>query len=109
MTCVLKPGVQAAVSRKCYHLKGRGGAAGALEEIRRLLHEGRYRFVARSDARRYYASINHRLLLEQVRGVCHHSPTLRLVQQYCARTVVKDGIYREPESRGISMGSPLSP
>ena len=105
----LQPRIQAATSRNCFHLKGHGGAKGALQAIRRLLDTRRYSFVARSDAKDYYANIRHRILLAQVREHCDHSPTLRLVQQYCARTLVKDGYYHEVERKGISLGCPLSP
>lgn len=109
ITCLLQPPVQAALSRNCFHLKGHGGTKGALDLIRSLLRSGRYLFVARSDARGYYANIRHRILLEQLREHCDHSPTLRLVQQYCVRTLVKDGCYHDVERKGISPGCPLSP
>lgn len=105
----LQPRIQAAPSRNCFHLKGHGGAKGALQAIRRLLDTRRYSFVARSDAKGYYANIRHRILLAQVREHCDHSPTLRLVQQYCARTLVKDGYYHEVERKGSLLGCPLSP
>lgn len=91
------------------HLRGMGGTPAATELLRDWLAQGRYRFVARSDARGYYANIQHHKLLALLgdRGVSR--PVRDAVLSLCQRTVVRDGIWEEPCQRGIPLGCPLSP
>ena len=65
ITRFLQARVQGALSRNCFHLKGHGGTKGALDMIGSLLRGRCYPFVARSDARGYYANIRHRILRRQ--------------------------------------------
>ena len=74
----------------------------------KALSTGRYHFVARSDARSYYTNIQHATLLQLLRRHTANSTLLSLVEQYCTRTLVKDGYYHTP-AKGISLGCPFSP
>ena len=96
------------LSASCYHLRGRGGVKGAVQQTAHLLRSGTYRFVARSDAKGYYANIHHTRLLELLRRHCRDPILLDLVSQSCGRTLEKDGYYRS-QTKGISLGCPLSP
>ena len=111
LALLLTPVLSACLSQRCFHLPGRGRRQGCpVRALREAIRTGGYHFVARSDARGYYANIRHTPLLEELRR--HLScPVLLLdlVSQYCARTVVFRGIYRRIERQGISLGCPLSP
>ncbi|MCI5223146.1 MAG: hypothetical protein D3924_10840 [Candidatus Electrothrix sp. AR4] len=62
----------------------------------------------KSDARSYYASIDHYLLYAQLSAYIDDQYVPRLVWRYLKRTVCYGGLYRDVE-RGISLGCPLSP
>ncbi|MCH7686654.1 MAG: group II intron reverse transcriptase domain-containing protein [Planctomycetes bacterium] len=62
----------------------------------------------RGDVMSYYASIDHDVLLNQLREQIDDPRLLDLLEQYVRRTVVEDGLY-EDVTRGISLGCALSP
>ncbi|MEM9281360.1 MAG: reverse transcriptase domain-containing protein [Verrucomicrobiota bacterium] len=97
------------VSTRCFHLKGRGGAKGAVRELHTALLIGRYHFVFRSDVYHYYESMNHAELLHALSRLVPHPPLIRLVSSFLDRTIYRDGHYRAVGSYGIGRGSPLSP
>ena len=104
----LQPVLLPALSSHCHHLKGRGGVKRAVHQVRQAIETGDYPFVARSDAKGYYANIQHTRLLELLRVHCREAWVLDLASQYCGRTVGQDGYYRTV-TKGISLGCPLSP
>ena len=108
LALMLTPILCRVLSRHCYHLPGRGGAKGAVRAVREAVASGRYGFVARSDARGYYANIRHATLLHELRRITADAAILDLVCQYCHRTVVFGGLYRFIE-KGIPLGCSLSP
>jgi RNA-directed DNA polymerase len=56
----------------------------------------------------YYASLDHRILMERLERYIGDERVLRLIGSYLQRLVDHDGEYREVRW-GISLGSPLSP
>jgi RNA-directed DNA polymerase len=64
-------------------------------------------FVFRTDVKSYYASIDHDILLEQLRRLIPDARVLGLVEQYVRHTVY-DGHY-ETVTQGICLGCSLSP
>jgi hypothetical protein len=104
----LQPVLLPALSSHCHHLKGRGGIKRAVHHVRQTIETGDYPFVARSDAKGYYANIQHTRLLELLRVHCREAWVLDLASQYCGRTLEQDGYYRTV-TKGISLGCPLSP
>ena len=104
----LQPVLLPALSIHCHHLKGRGGIKRAVHQVRQTVETGDYPFVARSDAKGYYANIQHTRLLELLRVHCSEAWVLDLVSQYCGRTLEQDGYYHTV-TKGISLGCPLSP
>ena len=104
----LQPVLLPALSSHCHHLKGRGGIKRAVHQVRQTIETGDYRFVARSDAKGYYANIQHTRLLELLRVHCREAWVLDLASQYCGRTLEQDGYYHTL-TKGISLGCPLSP
>ena len=93
-------------SRRCTHLKGHGGSAGARRDVRRALPA--HRFVLRTDVREYYASIDHNRLLDRLGEYIHDPRVLRLVGQYLRRCSERGGLFWEARS-GLPRGSSLSP
>ena len=69
---------QLVLTPRCGHLKGNGGVKGAVRFAQRLTNH--YDYVARFDIRHYYESIDHRVMLAQLR---HVSPDVfDVVQDY---------------------------
>ncbi|MDA0767852.1 MAG: reverse transcriptase/maturase family protein [Verrucomicrobia bacterium] len=96
------------LSKDCYHLSGSGGVKAAVAKVKNLTRGGHYPYIARSDAKGYYANIRHTPLLGLLRS-CNVDPNLiDIVSQYCQRLRVRDGYYAET-SKGISLGCSLSP
>ena len=106
----------------CYHGPGKEEARGAKAAVRCVCsHLPKNQFVFRSDLksakghapfcairRRYYASINHAVLLDLVRQRIGDPVVMDLVGQYLHRTVEENCLYTTVK-RGISLGRPLSP
>ena len=93
-------------SRRCTHLKGHGGSAGARRGVRRALPA--HRFVLRTDVREYYASIDHDRVLDRLGEYVRDPRVLRLVGQYLRRCSERGGLFWEARS-GLPRGSSLSP
>ena len=94
-----------AVSQRCTHLKGHGGAKYAVREVRGKLIANR--FVLRTDVKSYYASIDH-LLLDKLAVHIKDRRVLNLISQYLKRTSEWGGNFWD-FNIGISLGCPLSP
>ncbi len=94
------------ISPRCTHVKGHGGAKGAVRKV--LGHLADNRFVLRTDIKSYYASIDHFLLLDQLAAFIEDRQVLNLLGQYLRRTAERGGVFWEYEC-GISLGCPLSP
>ncbi len=106
LTIVLTPALEPLLSRRCYHLKGHGGAKAAVRAVAAQLPA--HPFVYRSDAQSYYASMDQEILYHLLQRFVTEKPILRLLWSYLRRTVYDDGVYREIQ-RGISLGCSLSP
>lgn len=65
-------------------------------------------FVFRTDVKSDYASIDHDVLMGQLRERVDDVRVLNLLEQYVRRTVYADGVYTDA-MRGISLECPLSP
>lgn len=93
-------------SKQCTHLKGHGGAKGAVRQVLRVLPE--HRFVLRTDVHSYYASIDHELLLDRLAAFVKDRRILNLVAQYLKRSAERGGCYWQ-YPKGLPLGCPLSP
>ena len=94
------------VSPRCTHVKGNGGAKGAVGQVHR--HLAANRFVLRTDVKSFYASIDHVLLMERLAIHIGDRRILSLLGQYMKRTSERGGWFYDHD-RGISLGCPLSP
>lgn len=75
----------------------------AVREVRDHLPDNR--FVLRTDAKSYYASIDHLLLLDQLAVHLKDQRVLDLIGQYLRRTSERGGSFLDYE-KGISLGLP---
>jgi hypothetical protein len=85
---------------------GNGGAKGCVRDVTRCV--GDYRFVCRSDVNSYYASINHGILLRQLRELISCEVTLTLLERMLRRLDDVGGDLRHVDI-GLSKGNALSP
>jgi RNA-directed DNA polymerase len=63
---IIKPTFKHVISQLCMHLKGPCAIKYITQDIKAALNIGRYSYCLRLDIRSYYASIDHRLLLNQL-------------------------------------------
>lgn len=108
LTLHLQPTLSRKLSPSCYHLQGRGGVKGSIQQIRDWITCDPPHFVARSDAKGYYANIGHSSLFRVLGDLGVDPPLITLISHYCRRLVTRDGYYAE-QKKSISMGCPLSP
>ena len=94
------------VSKRCVHVKGRGGAKAAVRAVRKRLPS--HQFVLKTDIQSYYASVDHHLLLEQLAAYVKERFILNLLWQYMHRVSERGGLFKE-HRRGIPRGCALSP
>ncbi len=94
------------LSKRCAHLKGHGGAKYAVRQG--VAHLPGYRYVLKTDVQQYYASIDHHLLLDRLARYISDRAVLNLIVQSLRRVAERGGIYWD-YTRGIPLGSPLSP
>jgi len=65
-------------------------------------------FVMHSDVKSYYASIDHQVLMGQLRQQINEEPLLMLLYDYMQRRICQGSVYLTIR-RGISLSSSLSP
>ena len=94
------------LSERCFHASGTGGMKAAVREVSQ--HLGANKFVFRTDVKKYYASIDHEILMGIVQRFVDDSAVLRLIRLYLRRLVSDGGEYVDV-LQGISLGCPLSP
>jgi len=92
------------LSMRCFHQWG--GAKKMLREVQAWMKPGD--FVYKTDVYSYYASINHDILIRQLKAIYWPHHLLRTVIAYCERTILRIG--RSFHCKiGIPKGGPLSP
>ena len=96
------------VHNKCEHIKGNGGGKRSALNVDKILRQGDYRFVCRTDIKGYYANINKSLLLAQLNPLIKNNIIYDLLVQFINYSVEEGGNFHTPKN-GISRGSSLSP
>lgn len=89
------------LSPRCAHVRGRGGVKGAVRYIDRRLE--RYPFVARFDIRAYYESMDHAVLLGQLRDAGVGLAAQAAVREYLAKPDL------HATGKGMVAGGAISP
>ncbi|WP_353570048.1 reverse transcriptase domain-containing protein [Candidatus Albibeggiatoa sp. nov. BB20] len=103
---VLSPYLNPQLSQHCFHLAGNGGAKGCVNAVSETVED--YRFVCRSDVNSYYATIDHGILMKQLRGLIPCETVLALLGRMLDRLDDVQGVLHSVEI-GITKGNPLSP
>jgi len=106
LAMVMGEALEPVISDRCFHIKGNGGAKGAVREVTEKITPDS--FVMKSDVRGYYANIDHHVLYELVEKYICEPFVCRLIWRYMNRVVCYGGVYWE-ETKGISLGCSLSP
>ena len=106
VSIVLTQHLRPHLSDYCHHLAGNGGAKRAVRRVWDKLKN--FKFVLRSDVKKYYASIDHYILYDQLHRYLDDPRVLGLLWDYLKRTVHFGGWVRDVK-RGISLGCSLSP
>ena len=88
-------------SARCTHVKGHGGVKKSLRLLTRVIPG--FRYAARFDVARYYESIDHNILLSQLKKMQVSQRSQHIVQQYLA---LPD---RRNTGKGMIAGGSLSP
>jgi RNA-directed DNA polymerase len=95
-----------ALSPHCTHIKGHGGLKTTVSALYAALPD--YRYVMKTDVKRYYESIDHTILLKQLDKDIIDPFIWRLLLQFVKRSVERGGTFKSITC-GISRGCPLSP
>ena len=103
---VLNQELRPHLSSNCYHLTGKGGGKGAVRAVQAEV--GNAKFVFKSDVTKYYASMDHDVLMGLVNSLVRDRKVRALIRGYMGHLVDEDGELRAI-SKGISFGCPLSP
>ena len=96
------------ITNECnsYHLKGKGGVKAAVNKV--LNGTKKYKYFYKSDIKKYYASIDHDVLLNIFKSKIPDRAVISILYQFLKRTRYRDGYYKST-LRGICRGSSLSP
>ena len=103
---VLNEELRPHLSSNCYHLTGKGGGKGAVRAVQAEV--GNAKFVFKSDVKKYYASMDHNVLMGLVNSVVRDRKVRALIRGYMGHLVDEDGELTTIR-KGISFGCPLSP
>jgi len=104
----IKPTFKHIISPLCLHLAGPSAIKGATARIKAALSSGRYHYVIRADIKSYYASINHKILLEQIKQHFDDSIVLKYLHDIITIAIDYGGQVFLPTD-GIPTQSSLSP
>jgi hypothetical protein len=96
------------ISPQCLHLSGPSGVKKALDLTHKALDSGKFRYFMRIDIQGFYASIDRKLLFQQVQQHFHDPRILNYFEQIIHIPILKDGAIHIPE-KGIHRRSGLSP
>ncbi|QNQ55445.1 reverse transcriptase domain-containing protein [Serratia liquefaciens] len=94
--------------KDCHHFKGHGGVRGSTRLVSTAWHDGRWRYVYRTDIRGYYRHILKHQVAGQLQWHVHDAVLRDLCLQWLYYSVEDGGEIRTPE-KGICRGSALSP
>lgn len=106
VTEILLDRLRPVLSKRCYHVRGHGGAKAAVRHITHDLPD--HVFFCKTDVRGYYEHIDHHHLMMQVHALVGDKPLTGYVWQYLNRCVEWGGLFRD-EHHGIARGCSLSP
>jgi RNA-directed DNA polymerase len=96
------------ISKRCLHLQGPNGVKTALTWLHNAMNAKPYRYVIRADIKSFYASINHRILLQQTQQA-FQDPRVQHYLEAIITAPIDDGGRLLTPTTGIPRRSPISP
>ena len=90
------------------HIKGNGGLKGAVTKALENSKNGNP-FVYKTDVKDFYQTIDHQILLDQLKRITDDLKLLKVLQNYCERVDIVNGEYLLVKDSGIPKGCSLSP
>ena len=105
---IIKPTFKHVISPLCMHLDGPSAIKQITQDIKTALNFGDYNYFLRLDIRSYYASIDHRILLDQLLQN-YDDPRLRHYFDAIVTTGIDCGGQVILPKKGIPLRSSLSP
>lgn len=105
---ILKPTFKHIISKNCFHLVGPNGVKNALQYIQNTLTTEQFHYAIRMDIKSYYASVDHKILINQVRQNFHDPRTLKYLEAIITSAIDDGGNVFLPQ-QGIPRRSSLSP
>ncbi len=90
-----------------YAYRPNKGHRKAINQVKHVLHQ-KCQWVTSCDIENFFGSLNHAVLLEQIRNYIHDFRILRLIELWLKMGVVHKGEYKNVD-RGVVQGGVISP
>ena len=105
---IIKPFFKHIISPTCFHLKGPNGVKSALGFLNKAWDKETFNYFLRVDIKSYYASINHAILINQVKSHFKDLRVIKYLEDIITIPIIKNAVFFTP-SHGIPIRSSLSP
>jgi retron-type reverse transcriptase len=105
---IIQPVFKKIISPNCFHLKGSPEIKDAVSFVNQALGSESYRYCIRADIKKYYASVDHKILLKQLRQHFHDTRIRKYLEDVVTIAIDDGGEISLPKI-GIPKGSSLSP
>ena len=91
----------------CYHLHGPTGVQLATQKVREALATGQYKYIIRADIKSYYKSIQHHVLIEDVKRYYTDPKVQHMLENIIKNPIETPRGYKNADN-GIALRGPLS-
>ena len=105
---IIRPTFKHVISKQCFHLSGPSSLRKITALVKAALTTNDYHYAIRLDIRSYYASIDHEILLKQLKENYDDPKLINYFQQMITVAVDKNAQLTLPK-KGIPLRSALSP
>ena len=105
---ILKPTFKHIISKYCFHLAGPSGVKNALHYVQNVMETSQFNYAIRIDIKSYYGSINHKVLIDQVKQHFNDPRTVQYLETIITSAVDDGGNVFLPQ-QGIPRRPSLSP
>ena len=103
----LKPTFSYVMNPNCYHLHGPSGVRLATQRIKEVLATQKPQYIIRADIKSYYKSIQHHVLIDDVRRYYSDPKVQAMLEQVIRNPIETPRGYKNPDN-GIALRGPLS-
>ena len=107
MLQMLSPMWEPEFSDSSFGFRPKRSAQGAVRQVRAIIKEGR-RWAVDIDLRKFFDTVDHKIVLGRLARKLSGDPVLRLIAGYLRAGVEVDGDI-QPSEQGVPQGGPLSP